>query len=62
MFSSFRSGAMFAVAKGDLNVLNILIKAGIDLNLCSAEGVSPLMTAAAQVHSQEKMEKNISCE
>ena len=40
---------MFAVAKGDLDVLNILIKAGIDLNLCSNVGVSPLMTAAAQV-------------
>lgn len=40
---------MFAVAKGDLAILNILIAAKINLNQLNNEGVSPLMTAAAQV-------------
>lgn len=45
---------MFAVAKGDITVLDILIKAGIDLNQCSSEGVSPLMLAASQVRAEQR--------
>ena len=45
----FRSAAMFAVAKGDLAILNVLIKEGINLNQNTHEGMTPLMAAAAQV-------------
>ena len=48
-FLFFRSAAMFAVAKGDLAILNVLIKEGINLNQNTHEGMTPLMAAAAQV-------------
>ena len=40
---------MFAAARGNINVMKILIDAGIDLDLCDDDGISPLMMAAAQV-------------
>lgn len=43
------SAARFAVAVGDLDVLRELIDRGIDLNNADAEGVTPLMAAAASV-------------
>lgn len=44
-----RTAAAFAVAMGDIEILEFLIENDIDLNIANNEGITPLMLAAMQV-------------
>lgn len=46
------TGALFAVAMGDINVLRSLIDHGIDLNIPNDQGVTPLMYAAKEADKE----------
>lgn len=43
------SAAMFAAGGGQLEALQVLIENGVDVNMASVEGFTPLMLAAEQV-------------
>lgn len=54
------SGAAFAAAEGNIDILRVLIDAEIDLNLATDDGYTPLMLAALQVMTSYIIDANIS--